>query len=51
MYYFNEKYLFTRITLHVHIKMEQEKHSTQVIFKQTGFPPFFAFAGRRKKYP
>lgn len=52
MYYFNEKYLFNRLTLHVHIKMEQqEKFSTWVTFKQTGFPPFFALSGRREKYP
>lgn len=43
MYYFNEKYLFNRATLHVYIEMEQqEKLSTWVIFKQTGFPSFLS---------
>lgn len=48
MYYFNEKYLFNRVTLHVHIEMEQqEKLSVWIILKQIGFPLFFVFSGRR----
>lgn len=44
MYYLNEKYLFNRITLHVHMQMEeQEEHSTCVVFNQAKFPPFFPF--------
>lgn len=52
MYYFNEKYLFNRISLHVQIKMEkQEKLSTLVILKQTGFFPFSPFLGEGMSIP